>query len=440
MAARVSQRRHMNDGKPKFKPIKPPRSRSSSPSILSMCLRYFLPALLLLIVVALLVYVVQFPHSQEWFVNKRDPVTSDLSYKDVLSQSKSAHSDRTKRHFNTSVLAYVTPWNSNGYDMAKMFRDKFTHVSPVWYQLKCGETVQLHGGHDVDKNWIDSVRIKGRPLIFPRVTLEGWPMDNVLVQQDEKEHAMNIISSECKAMQYDGVVLEAWNAWAATGILDNPILRQKALHFVSELASTLHKVKRPRPQYNLQLIFVIPPLSKRKDPKQFTAADMRMLGNSVDRFSLMTYDFSNPYHPGPNAPISWVRVCLHLLLGNARADKGNQQEEDLTDEDDPKEDNLATELLMGLNFYGNDFLLPQGGGPIVGHQYVTLLRKHRPAIIWDKEAKEHFFEYLDGKKKHVVYFPSLKSLALRIEEANNWGVGISIWEIGQGLEYFFDLL
>lgn len=26
--------------------------------------------------------------------------------------------------------------NSLGYDMAKKFRAKFTHVSPVWYQLK----------------------------------------------------------------------------------------------------------------------------------------------------------------------------------------------------------------------------------------------------------------------------------------------------------------
>ena len=26
--------------------------------------------------------------------------------------------------------------NSLGYDMAKKFQAKFTHVSPVWYQLK----------------------------------------------------------------------------------------------------------------------------------------------------------------------------------------------------------------------------------------------------------------------------------------------------------------
>lgn len=438
MPPRPSQRRPSSNGKPKFKPIKPPKpAPSPCPSALSLLLRYFLPMLLLLILS--LFYFQPFSDSHPRSVYSRGLVTSDLSYKDVLYESGGLRIDPTKKRFNASVLAYVTPWNSNGYDMAKLYRDKFTYVSPVWYQLKCGDNMQLHGRHDVDQNWINAVRIEGRPMILPRVTLEGWPLDTMLVQQDKREHAMNIISTECKTMQYDGVVLEAWSAWAVNGILGNPILRKKALHFVRDLGSTLHKVKLPRPQSKLQLLFVIPPPSKKIDANQFTAADMTSLGNSVDGYSLMTYDFSNPYHPGPNAPFPWVRACLHLLLGNPTVERANQQKH-LKYTDDAEEDDRAPELLMGLNFYGNDFILPQGGGPIISHEYVSLLRKHKPMILWDDEAKEHLFEYLDGKKQHLVYYPSLKSLALRLEEANNWGAGISIWEIGQGLEYFFDLL
>lgn len=82
-----------------------------------------------------------------------------------------------------------------------------------------------------------------------------------------------------------------------------------------------------------------------------------------------------------------------------------------------------------------------GGGPILGSDYVSLLEKHGPVIQWEKKSAEHFFLYLHTKNvKHVVFYPSLKSIALRLEEARSWGAGISIWEIGQGLDYFFDVL
>lgn len=57
-------------------------------------------------------------------------------------------------------MGYVTPWNSRGYDVAKTSRHKFTHISPVWYQLRGGSGSAFHlaGGHDVDQGWISDVR------------------------------------------------------------------------------------------------------------------------------------------------------------------------------------------------------------------------------------------------------------------------------------------
>lgn len=81
-----------------------------------------------------------------------------------------------------------------------------------------------------------------------------------------------------------------------------------------------------------------------------------------------------------------------------------------------------------------------GGGPITGQQYISLLDIFKPKIVWDDECGEHQLLYGDGKEKHVVFYPTLKSIAARIDEAKHYGTGLSIWEIGQGLEYFFDLL
>lgn len=86
-------------------------------------------------------------------------------------------------------------------------------------------------------------------------------------------------------------------------------------------------------------------------------------------------------------------------------------------------------------------ILGLGGGPIIGRQYLSLLEQHKPQMQWEKNSAEHFFLYVDSQNvKHVVFFPSLMSISTRLQEALSWEAGISIWEIGQGLEYFFDIL
>lgn len=82
-----------------------------------------------------------------------------------------------------------------------------------------------------------------------------------------------------------------------------------------------------------------------------------------------------------------------------------------------------------------------GGGAITGRDYLSLLEQHRPLLQWDENSAEHFFVYSDDKHvRHAVFYPSLSSISMRLEEALSWGAGISIWEIGQGLDYYYDLL
>ncbi|KAJ7526871.1 hypothetical protein O6H91_16G026300 [Diphasiastrum complanatum] len=103
-----------------------------------------------------------------------------------------------------------------------------------------------------------------------------------------------------------------------------------------------------------------------------------------------------------------------------------------------KMDNNMSKILVGINFYGNDFVLPQG--PILGHEYLSLLSSYKLKLSWDGFNDEHYFDYTVAQELHRVFYPSLKSLSLRLEEAKSCGAGVSIWEIGQGFEYFFDLL
>lgn len=97
------------------------------------------------------------------------------------------------------------------------------------------------------------------------------------------------------------------------------------------------------------------------------------LADYVSAFSLMTYDYSNVQRPGPNSPIDWTRSCVERLLPDVR---------------DPR----RAQILLGLNFYGNDYTI-DGGGAIVGHQYLDLLENYKGKLKWDNTSAEHYFSF-----------------------------------------------
>ncbi|KAK7332756.1 hypothetical protein VNO80_29511 [Phaseolus coccineus] len=366
----------------------------------------------------------------ESYVYEQGLVSAHANYQHVLTENSKVSENTSQRRYNYPVLGYITPWNSRGYELAKRFNSKFTHISPVWYDLKSQQTsLVLEGRHNADRGWISELRKTGEALILPRVVLEASPAV-LLGKEKQRNKAINLIVTECKEMGYDGLVLESWSRWAAYGILHDPNMRNLALQFVKQLGDALHSIGSEKISgQKLQLVYVIgPPSSEKLQEHDFGPKDLETLSAAVDGFSLMTYDFSSPHNPGPNAPLKWIQIVLKLLLGTS----GNRAQ------------SLAPKILVGINFYGNDFSLSRGaggGGAIIGRDYLALLEKHRPELQWDKNSGEHFFFYNDDKDiKHAVFYPSLKSISLRLEEARSWGCGISIWEIGQGLDYFFDLL
>ncbi|KAL3815120.1 hypothetical protein ACJIZ3_016388 [Penstemon smallii] len=355
-------------------------------------------------------------------------VETDRKLEFPIENMKSSENS-SSRNFKNPVLAYITPWNSQGYDMAKKFSNKFTHLSPVWYELKSqGTKLVLEGRHNADEGWISGIRSSGNAQMLPRLVLEANPVD-LLKKKKQRDKTIELIIAECKEMGYDGIVLESWSRWAAYGVLHDPDMRSLALQFIRQLGQAMHAISLEQSEsQSLQLVYVIgPPRSDRLEGYDFGPEDLRSLDDAVDGFSLMTYDFSGPQNPGPNAPLKWIHSILQLLI----------------DVSTHEHKRLAKKIFMGINFYGNDFVVSGGlgGGPIVGREYLSLLEKYKPELHWEKNSAEHFFLYVDNQDvKHVVFYPSLLSIETRLQEALSWGAGISIWEIGQGLEYFFDIL
>lgn len=118
----------------------------------------------------------------------------------------------------------------------------------------------------------------------------------------------------------------------------------------------------------LDFILVIPP--KRAHDALFTEEHFNALYDHVTAFSLMTYDYSNPRRPGPNAPIQWIQDCVQTIT----SDKSKRGK-----------------ILTGLNFYGNRYA-ETTGGPIIGRDYVKILERLKEKIIYDPQIAEHYFK------------------------------------------------
>ncbi|ODM87187.1 Chitinase domain-containing protein 1 [Orchesella cincta] len=345
-------------------------------------------------------------------VFERGLVTINPTPLDIIYESRAFCSKASERTVTLPVLGYVTPWNSHGYDVAKTFANKFTMISPVWLQINRKPTGEYYvtGTKDIDLGWIRDVRKRGKRSgvkIIPRVLFDGWSGEDyykLFTSKVEIKELTKTVVAILEVYEFDGVTLELWSQLGGQA--------RSALHTLVKAFGVGMK------KAGLTFVLVIPPpLTNQGGPGMIELEDIQAVYSYVDYFSIMTYDYSRPDRPGANSPIKWIQKCIEALS---------------VDELDREK------FLIGLNFYGYQYT-STGGQPIIGHEYLTALGKAKK-LEWSEDAEEHFFEVKDKGGRRTIFYPTLMSIHRRIKLAEKLGCGLAIWELGQGLDYFYDLL
>ncbi|KAM3576200.1 hypothetical protein VYU27_001908 [Nannochloropsis oceanica] len=329
------------------------------------------------------------------------------------------------------VLAYVTPWNRQGFVVAETYAHKLTYLAPVWYQLRKQhqqqeqqqhqrQQLELTGKHEFNGTWLDNVRHKsGRVRIVPRVI---WEVP-AFVNPEQVAEVVGLLVDEAKERNYDGYTLEF------------PIdARGVFAHLTSSLKASLSQAIPP--SLPPILIVAIPAFqmpTRPATPREMHVTPSMLLSLSphVDRFSLMTYDYGRDPSGAPNSPLGWMEETIESFV-QGRKEGGADKGADL----------VKIKMLLGLPWYGY-----VGGQAIVGHEFERKVLE-RPEKVrrfeWGEESQELIFSLRgeggrDGRRQDemVGTFPTPAFFWRRFALVSEMGMaGIAVWEVGQGLECF----
>ncbi|OZC04821.1 hypothetical protein X798_08186 [Onchocerca flexuosa] len=316
-----------------------------------------------------------------------------------------------EKKFNHPILAYVTPWNNGGYDIAKWAARKFTHISPVWFQfkpeVKKQKTCTILGTHDMDIQWLTDVLANNSEIKFvPRLIMDGSAPENIerfLFDERWQTECAQLVINFIKKNKMHGAVIELWLQVLS---LVQVGVKEELIELIAHWAELFH-------QADLEIIVPLPaPLNYKNKPTGFILkTELARIINNVNYVNVMTYDYSSDYFIGVS-PVEWIQYNLEYILSESSIN--------------------SSKLLMGINFYG--YASQQATmKAVIGKDFIKYITAEPGALLWNSITKEHVVKIKDND---FCVYPTLASLQIRLDLADHFNIGIGIWELGQGLNYF----
>jgi spore germination protein len=291
----------------------------------------------------------------------------------------------------------------------KAIQDMEQHPSAVssvnlfWYQLKADGQVGLMQYAEHNSQVISTAGKKGIEVMATVANTDDWS------DYDKGAQAFHqlIDTKEDRAKLSDYLV--NWvvsNKFAGIDINIEVIYgsdRENFSLFMEELSEKLHR------QNKKLSVSVYPKTSEPGGWEGPIAQDWKRLGQAVDEFKVMAYNYSMQ-SPGPGAPLNWIDNITRFAKSQMPANK----------------------VFIGLPSYG--YLWSEEGrvSSLTHAKAMDLIKKYKSQVSRDQNGEPFFTYELDGKK-YTGYYQDSSSWQKKLEllKKNHPDIGgVTQWYLG----------
>jgi hypothetical protein len=300
-----------------------------------------------------------------------------------------------------SVVGFISPSDSGSYNLTLAFGGKFTTIVPAWFEVSDSsfDHYSVSGAEHISPWWLSAMRSRWPHVrIVPRVVFTVAMLDFLHDYQEISAAAAKALGA--LSSQFDGLFLE-FPTYFTT--VDTAQL----------VPHVLRTVRKALPRRGRLYIALPAEITNPYGPKHTSI--VKQLIAAVDYVYLPVCGFVDEQSLSPIDALNQLQTWASGLKALAKT-------------------------IVGLPFFGLDFS-PAGTVRVSWSDMVERLKRFKVIIAWVQLSLEHGFFFSDGKKQHIVYYPTLAFLKDRFDRtvaAKFAGFGLA--EIESGAPYFFDLL
>jgi len=331
-----------------------------------------------------------------------------------------ASSTSPPRRIISGWLPYWTTDSSTADVVANA--DLFSDVSPFWYSARSAGVIAAQISTTTRNSVVARLHAASIPVL-PTVT-DGTParsMAAILANPTLRTEHVNALVGLAVAGGFDGIDLDYENFAFADGQSTWPRTKVSWGTFIAQLATALHARGK---LLSVDVPYMTSPTNG------YWVYDYATIGRYVDRLRIMTYDWSVS-HPGPIAPIGWVRQVAAFAATQLPPSK----------------------IQMGVASYGRDWPLSTTGCPVdnfpsatayTARQAESLAASLHIAPTWNSTYAERTFSYRETYRGHsasggtaactitrTVWYDDASSALLRSQLVGQFALGgIAMWTVG----------